>query len=174
MSSRKIMSIIGLGLNALLIIFLFLPFIQVNYGQTENLWYLLKIMSGEEIAYIYLVELIIAIVFLILQICGVLKDTKLAMVPTSFIFTVCLAVFFLGMNNNRLEYFEFGLYLNLIVAIASLVILGIGGLLSNEKKASYGYSQKPVGFDPQTGKPIYEAPKTIVGYDPQTGAPIYK
>ena len=24
------------------------------------------------------------------------------------------------------------------------------------------------GFDPKTGKPIFDAPKQIVGYDPQT------
>lgn len=34
--------------------------------------------------------------------------------------------------------------------------------------------QKPVGFDPKTGAPIFDVTKLPpVGYDPHTGAPIY-
>ena len=173
MTKRKIMSIVGLGLNALLIIFIFLPFYEYRL-ESRNFWEMLKQLAGDELAIIYLVELIIAMIFLVLQICGVLKDTKLALIPIGFVFTICLAIFFVALNNDGIDYFKFGLYLNLIISIAAIVILGIGGLLSNEKNPNYGYAQKPVGFDPQTGKPIYEAPKVIVGYDPQTGKPIYK
>ena len=36
-------------------------------------------------------------------------------------------------------------------------------------------NQQPIGYDPQTGAPIYAQPAQAqpVGYDPQTGAPIY-
>jgi len=174
MSKRKVMSIIGLGLIALLILFLFLPYAKMGYDGSANFWDSLKLLSGEEVAIIYLIELLLAILLLILQVCGVLKDTKIAMIPIGFVFTISLGLFFFAMNNDRLEYLEFGLYMNIILSIAIMVILGIGGLLSNDKKPKYGYAPRPVGYDPETGKPIYEAPKTIVGYDPQTGAPIYK
>ena len=172
-SKRKIMSIIGLVLNAFLILFLFLPFYE--YGnEARDFWQLLKQILGEEVAIIYLIELIVAMILLILQICGVLKDTKLAFIPIGFVFTVSLAIFFVAINNNGLDYFKIGLYMNLIVSILIVIILGIGGLLSNDKKPMYGYTPKPIGYDPETGKPIYEKPKTIVGYDPHTGEPIYK
>ena len=37
------------------------------------------------------------------------------------------------------------------------------------------HNQQPIGYDPQTGAPIYGQPAQAqpVGYDPQTGAPIY-
>ena len=173
MSKRKIMSIIGLGLNALLIIFIFLPFYEYRLG-LRNFWEVLKQILGDELAVIYLVELIVAMILLVLQICGVLKDTKLALMPIGFVFTICLATFFAALNNEGMEYFKVGLYLNLITSIASVIILGIGGLLSNDRKPKYGYAPKIVGYDPETGKPIYEKPKTIVSYDPHTGEPIYK
>jgi len=36
-------------------------------------------------------------------------------------------------------------------------------------------NQQPIGYDPQTGAPIYGQPAQAqpIGYDPQTGAPIY-
>ncbi len=37
-------------------------------------------------------------------------------------------------------------------------------------------NQQPIGYDPQTGAPIYGQPAQAqpIGYDPQTGAPIYQ
>lgn len=37
-------------------------------------------------------------------------------------------------------------------------------------------NQQPIGYDPQTGAPIYAQPvqPQPIGYDPQTGAPIYQ
>jgi len=37
------------------------------------------------------------------------------------------------------------------------------------------HNQQPIGYDPQTGAPIYGQPAQAqpIGYDPQTGAPIY-
>lgn len=174
MSKRKVMSIIGLCLNVLLIIFLFLPYAEGYRTGSLSQWDFLKTAFCEELPMVLLIEFIIGTVLLILQICGVLKDTKLAMLPYGFVFTTTFSIFLMAMNKNVLSSFEFGFYFTLIFAIAGIVILGIGGLLSNENKPKYsGYAQ-PIGFDPQTGKPIFEAPKQIVGYDPQTGKPIYK
>jgi hypothetical protein len=37
-------------------------------------------------------------------------------------------------------------------------------------------NQQPIGYDPQTGAPIYAQPvqPQPIGFDPQTGAPIYQ
>ncbi len=40
----------------------------------------------------------------------------------------------------------------------------------------FNQSNNPIGYDPQTGQPIYQQPQQpqITGYDPQTGQPIYQ
>lgn len=171
MTKRKVLSIIGLCLTALLIVCLFIPFI--SDGDTSfSLW---KIMDNQDrmaVNIIMLVELIIAILIFVLQICGVLKDAKFTYFTLGYYVTAFLDTFISMMKQDFFKYLSIGFYFGFIISIATLVIVIIGSALSDEKKPSY--NQKPVGYDPQTGKPIYEAPKQLVGYDPQTGQPIYK
>ena len=71
------------------------------------------------------------------------------------------------------------LIINVIVAwIAVLVLKGSRASNSNTNAfagAQTMTNQQPIGYDPQTGAPIYAQPAQAqpVGYDPQTGAPIY-
>ena len=186
MSNRKIMSIIGLCLMVFLLIGLFIPYFDNGY-QSYNLWEHFE-KADTSFHILVLIELIIAIILLVLQICGVMKDTKLALIPAGFLMTWNLGVFLKALEEN-LDPLGFGFYLSLILSIAVTIVLGIGGLLSNDKKQKMQYGPiptgfdpqtgqpiyaQPTGFDPQTGQPIYAQPKRIVGYDPKTGKPIYE
>lgn len=168
MSKRRIMSIVGLCLNVLLIVCLFIPMFSGS-----SMW---DMFSKTYVHYevVLLISLIIGSLLLVLQICGVLKDTKLVMLPVGFFITFNLSYLFAGFEHG-MDGFDFGFYISLITSIAEVIVLGIGGLLSNESKPKvYGYGPRPVGYDPKTGQPIYETPKQIVGYDPKTGQPIYQ
>lgn len=161
MSTRRIMNIIGLFLVLMVVIGLFMPI-----GNEASFWKGLEYYGHFNI--VLLIELLIACLLLILQICGILKDSKFALLPVGFILNYSLFYLFGGFEYG-MDNFEFGFYYNLIVSIASSIVLIIAGLVSNEKKQSDLYSQ-PVGYDPMAGKPIYAKPK---GFDPQTGKPIY-
>jgi hypothetical protein len=76
--------------------------------------------------------------------------------------------------------------MGIIALILSVVLAWIAVLViknSNSSKSvtnQFGgttnmTNQQPIGYDPQTGAPIYGQPAQAqpVGYDPQTGAPIY-
>lgn len=186
MSNRKIMSIIGLCLMVLLLIGLFIPYFDNGY-QSYNLWEYFE-ESDTSFHILVLIELIISIILLVLQICGVMKDTKLALLPAGFLMTWNLGLFLKALENN-FDPLSIGFYLSLILSVAVTIVLCIGGLLSNDKKQKMQYGPtptgfdpqtgqpiyaQPTGFDPQTGQPIYAQPKRIVGYDPKTGKPIYE
>ncbi len=153
MSSRKIMSIVGLSLVILLIISLFMPALEPYRRDTMSLWEYFE-QSDQKLHILLLVELIITTFLLTLQICGVLKDTKLAMIPVGFYATWNLNFFLVAIEND-FDVFAFGYYFSLIISIAAVVVLAVGGLLSNERKPKkYNYGQ-PIGYDPKTGEPIY-------------------
>ena len=164
MTKRKVMSIVCL----------FLPFLS-DGDKSYSLW---KIMENEDrmvLNIIILIELILGMLIFVLQICGVLKDAKFTYFTLGYYITNFIDVLATMIKQDYFKYLSIGFYFGLIISIVALVIVIVGSNLSNDKKPNYGgYAQIPVGFDPQTGKPIYEAPKEIVGYDPQTGAPIYK
>lgn len=74
----------------------------------------------------------------------------------------------------------------LILLIINIVVAWIAVLVLRDSRASNSNTnafagaptmtnQQPIGYDPQTGAPIYAQPAQAqpVGYDPQTGAPIY-
>ena len=174
MSARKVFSIIGLCLSALLIVCLFLPFYSY-YGESYSLWeYLDKSRAGAT-AIIIIIELVIAVVAFILQLAGACKDSKLAYLGLGYYVTYHVSIFFTALNNEAFDELSFGFWLGLILSVIAVIITIIGNLVSNNKKPSYaGYGPQPTGFDPKTGKPIFEAPKEIRGYDPNTGEPIYK
>ena len=172
MTKRKVMSIIGLILMSVMIVCLFLPFIS-NGDESLSLWKLMDNQNRMEINIILLVELIIGLLIFILQLCGALKDAKFTYFTLGYYITNFVEVFISMIKNDYFKYLSFGFYLGLIISIATLVIVIIGSALSNDKKR-VSYSAAPVRYDPQTGEPIYEAPKQIVGYDSQTGKPIYK
>ena len=173
MTARKVFSLIGLILSVLLIVCLFLPF--YNYGGgTFSLWEYLDKARASGTRIIILVELIFAAVAFLLQLVGAFKDSKLAYLGLGYYFTYHLSLFFSALNNEAFKELAWGYWIGMILSLITVIIAIIGNCVSNEKKQGYVSYAQPVGFDPQTGKPIYEEQKQIVGYDPQTGKPIYK
>ena len=71
------------------------------------------------------------------------------------------------------------LIINVIVAWIAVLVLRDSRASNSNTNAFAGAptmtNQQPIGYDPQTGAPIYAQPAQTqpVGYDPQTGAPIY-
>ena len=174
MSARKVFSIVGLCLSVLLIICLFLPFYSF-YGESYSLWEYFDKSKAIGTSIIIIIELIVAIVAFVLQLTGVTKDSKLSYLGLGYFCTYHISLFFSALSNEAFDELAFGFWMGFVLSIAAIAIALIGNAVSNESKPKFGgYNQQPVGFDPQTGKPIFEAPKEIVGYDPQTGAPIYK
>jgi len=177
MSARKILSIIGIVISALLIVCLFLPFFDLgDYGGSYSLWEYLDRSKAGATSIIIIIELLIAILAYILQLTNVSKDSKLAFLGLGYYFTYHLSLFFTALNNEALNELTFGYWIGFILSLIALVITIIAIFVSNESKPKYGgyYQQQPMSFDPRTGKPIYSAPKQIVGYNPNTGEPIYK
>ena len=71
------------------------------------------------------------------------------------------------------------LIINVIVAWIAVLVLRDSRASNSNTNAFAGAptmtNHQPIGYDPQTGAPIYAQPAQTqpVGYDPQTGAPIY-
>ena len=172
MSTRKVFSIIGLCLSALLIVCLFLPVIS-SYGESYSLWKTFEMFGFKAAGVIVIIELCVCVLAFILQLVGVTKDAKLAYLGLGYFFTYHILLFATAAEGNVLSQLAFGYWFGLILSIATLVMIIVGSCVSNETKQRYA-PMKPTRYDPETGKPIYEAPKEISGYDPQTGQPIYK
>jgi hypothetical protein len=77
--------------------------------------------------------------------------------------------------------------IGLILLIINIVVAWIAVLVLRDSRTSNSNTnpfagapsmtnQQPIGYDPQTGAPIYGQPAQPqpVGFDPQTGAPIYQ
>jgi hypothetical protein len=77
--------------------------------------------------------------------------------------------------------------MGIIVLILNVVFAWIAVLVIKNSKSSKSVTnqfggttnmsnQQPIGYDPQTGAPIYAQPvqPQPIGFDPQTGAPIYQ
>lgn len=175
MSARKVFSIICLCLTALLIGCIFLPLLDLGqYGGTYSLWKYLDESKASATAVIMIVELLIAIIAYVLQLTGVSDDAKLAYLGLGYYTSYHISLLFTALNNSAVDQLAFGYWIGFIISVTVVILTFIGSFLSNKSKPKYyGYAQ-PTGFDPTTGKPIYEKPKTIVGYNPQTGEPIYE
>ena len=177
MSARKIFSIIGIVISALLIVCLFLPFLNLGeYGGTYSWWEYLDRSKATATSIIIIIELLIAILAYILQLTNVSKDSKLAFLGLGYFFTYHLSLFFTALNNEAFNELAFGYWFGFILSLTAIVITIIAIFVSNESKPKYRgyYPQQPIGYDPKTGQPIFSAPQQIVGYDPHTGEPIYK
>lgn len=170
MSKRKIMSIIGMGLTVLLIVCLFLPLLS-DGDYSLSWWKVLDQKDEIHLDIIILLELIGTIVVFLLQLCGVLKDSKFAYFSIGYYLTSLVDMLIASIKSETFKYLSFGFYFGLILSIATLVIVIISGFLSNDSSED-DYSNGPIRYDPNTGAPI-KAQK-IVGYNPNTGSPIYR
>lgn len=175
MSARKVFSLIGIILSVLLIVCLFLPFLNA-YGETYSLWEYLDKSHAGITGIIIIVELVIAMIAYILQLSGVSKDAKLAYLGLGYYFTYHLSLFTSALSNEAFSELSFGFWIGLILSLVTVILTFIGSFVNNDSKPrmnSYsGGNSAPIsGYDPETGKPIYAKPK---GFDPQTGKPIYE
>ena len=173
MSPRKILSIVGLSLSVLLIICIFLPFLDYG-GGTFSLWEYLDRARSNGTGIIIIIELLVAVLAYVLQLTGVSKDSKLAYLGLGYYFTYHLSLFFTAMSNEAFSELAWGYWIGFILSLITVVLTIVANCISNESKPKFGGYAQPSGFDPKTGKPIFDVPKQIVGYDPNTGAPIYK
>ena len=173
MSKRKVMSIIGMVLMVFLIVCLFLPFIS-DGDNSFSLWELMDQQDRMAVNIIILIELIVGALVFLLQLCGVLDDAKFTYFTLGYYITNFIDVFITMIKRDYFKYLAIGFYLGLIISIVTLVIVIVSGFLSNGKESSSGGIPVPIGYDPKTGKPLYDKPKQIVGYNPNTGEPIYK
>lgn len=178
MSLRKIFSLIAMIIIVYLIVNMFvIPYIgdpSDSFGYWE--WYdeadliIIPILT--------LVALGLAFVTTLLQLCGVLKDSKFANFGIGF--NLAANILFIGIfgkiYENSSASVSAGAWLGLIFSSIAFAIILVGNLLSNEKKQRPMNYYTPVneapivGYDPNTGEPIYAKPK---GYNPRTGEPIY-
>lgn len=166
MSRRKILSIVCIPLLALFIICLFIPFI--SDGSTSlSFWEIMDKDDQMQTNIIIIIELLLAVLLFILQICGALKDAKFAYFPIGYLLTNFVNVFISMIKREYFKYLSFGFWFGFIILIAILVLMIISNFSSNESKSK----QEPIGYDPKTGKPIYAR---IKSYDPNTGKPIYE
>ena len=172
MTARKVFSIIAIVLLVTMLVNMFIPLVGNDYV-TYSLWEYLENMNDEPLRIIILIEIIIAILVCVLQICGALKDAKFAYFTVGYYFTFFLDLLFSMISNDTMGIAKIGFWLGFITSLIAIVVLIIGGFVSNEKKhrvKTYYNQSNITGYDPNTGEPIYAKP---TGYDPNTGKPIY-
>ena len=175
MTKRKVFSLIGLVLS----IYLIINMLVVPFVSDEPLWELGLIGYDHIAGIIILIELVLGIIALIMQLFGLIKKADFVHFGNGFYFSYHLYIFIEYLSNDVLEKAQIGLWLGLIVSALLFLVIFIGGFLKNEKteKPVLASRKEPIGYDPKTGKPIYEEEKPekkIVGYDPKTGKPIYE
>ena len=176
MSLRKIFALITMILLVLLIVNMFLPFLEAG-RESISFWDYLDQNGAQVGCFLVLGELIFGIVICILTICNVLKDYKYSLFSIGYIMTYSV-VLFSSLGDYQREYLSISFYLGILCSFVAMILVFVGNALSNEKKQNntmmYGqnYGSLPVaGYDPNTGAPIYAKP---AGFDPNTGAPIYR
>ena len=149
MSKRKVFSIIGLVLTVYLIINMFLPLLKSDYTSMST-WEYFDKNDAMHVNIIILVELVLAALFFILQICGATKKATLALLSIGFYVTYFDLIYFITfVKSEYMQYTSIGFWAGFIVSIILLITTIIGLLVSNEKTARVA-----VSYDPQTGQPI--------------------
>lgn len=179
MSSRKIFSLIAMIIIVYLILNMFIiPYVSIPNDESYGYW---SFFDKSEIIIVPILTIIalgVAFIATLLQLCGVLKDSKLAHFGVGY--NLASNIMFLGIFGKIYEgssaSVSAGAWLGMIFSSIAFAMILVGNLLSNEKKQrpkSYytPVNESPiVGYDPNTGEPIYAKPK---GYNPRTGEPIY-
>ena len=149
MSLRKVFSIIMMSLALLGFIFTFLAYADYGYA-SSNLWD----MSGSY-GFFMLLGYAAIITLYALHLFGVFKTEKwvtYANYAVGFVTLWHLSFLFLAMDNNGAGV---GLWLNTIVGVALAAISVVWYFVSDEP-FNKGNGAPVTGFDPKTGKPIYE------------------
>jgi hypothetical protein len=151
----------------------FVPLIG-NGSESYSLWKYAGLQNANSLRVVLIVELALALLVCILQLCGAIRGYRLAYFFIGYYFTYHMTMILNFMENDVLDYAKIGLWLGFFVSLATFIMILVGNLCSNKSSSSsYGNvgGAPVVGYDPKTGKPIYGKPS---GFDPQTGEPIYK
>ena len=150
MTKRKVFSIIGLIITLFLIGNMFLPLLKNDYTSLST-WEYFDKNDAMHVNIIILVELIVAALFFILQLCGAIKNATFTLFVIGFYVTYFDLIYFITFaKNDYLQYSSFGFWLGFVMSIVLFVVTAIGSVVSNEKK----YVAGPVQYDPTTGQPI--------------------
>ena len=164
LSLKKVYSMIIAGLSLLLFICSFLPNIGI-FGLNYNLWKLFEQMDLKALPILLLISYIGIITVYALNFFKILKEKYVGYTNYAIGF-ICLT--YLTLLFSLIKYAHVGIWLGVIFAIGLVVISILWPTASTEPFKGNG--APIVGYDPQTGKPIYAK---LMGYDPQTGKPIY-
>lgn len=176
MTGRKVFSIIGMVLILFLIGNLFLPFITAG-GETYSFWEYFDKLEWLELAIMMIFLLTFAFLTFLCQLCGLIDHAKFVYFPLGFYLNYHIWLFIRAIETESVSDFGIAFWLGLGIGLLLLILVFVSGFLKNVKKAK----RVPVGFDPKTGKPIYEdeasketKKKVPVRYDTKTGEPIYE
>lgn len=175
MTGRKAISIIGMVLMLFLIGNLFLPFISEG-GQTYSFWEYFDAIEWLEVVIMMIFLLTFGFLTFLCQLCGLIDQSKFVYFPLGFYFNYHVWLLIRSFEKETTSYFGIAFWLGLGIALVVLVLVFVSGFLKNQKKAK----RVPKGFDPKTGKPIYddvpteEKKRVPVRYDTKTGEPIYE
>jgi hypothetical protein len=172
MTTRKIFNIITMGLIVFLFFNMFFIPIITNGIKHYSLWEYAGENNANSLRAILIIELALALVVCILQLCNAIRGYRLVYFFIGYYFTYHLTMILNFMEREVLDYSDIGLWLGCIFSFITFIMVLVGNLCSN-KRSSPGMMSggaPVVGYDPKTGKPIYGKPK---GFDPQTGEPIY-
>ena len=170
LSMKKVFSIAMAGIAFLLFIFTFIPAFKIS-GSSYGLWssglaeslmgFKIYAVGGLVKPIILTIALFAIMAIYLLNMFGVLKEkwVKYANYAVGFVAFTYLNLFF---GNTKVLFVAlwFDLFLSLGLAAVSV----LWDFASDEPFKKGG--APIVGYDPQTGKPIYAQP---MGYDPQTG-----
>lgn len=163
MSVKKLFNIIIAGLAVLLFIFMFIPAIGNDYYKL-NMW-----DRGTAFGVFLLFSYLGIIALYALNFFNILKDKWIGYANYAVGF---VAIIYLTMLFDNIEYTRIGIWLGTIFALGMLVLSILWNFVGDKPMGGNAKKGKKItGYDPQTGKPIYAEPK---GYDPQTGKPIYE
>ncbi len=182
MSTRKKLNIVNIGLVVLLIISIFLP-VAAQEGYSFNFWD----VYGNILSIIMILEYVGLGVFYVLQIMGILKNTKESYPLLGFSVTYFVYLFINGANTGNLDVFSFGFWLLLLGSIAITVITILANYMSDEAPVKqqynngygyynpnnpYGYQPQNNGYYPPTGQP--QQPNAQPGYNNNQNRPMYR
>ena len=165
LTMKKLFSLIMVGIAFLLIVFSFCPY--AGYGSYGySLW-----SKDAGLLSLGIIQFILLLGIIAVYGLHFLKDLKekwisYANYAVGFITFTHLIYFFRILDGGS----KFGFWFEFILALGLGTISVLWYFQSNDKKV--GGSKAPiVGYDQNTGKPIYAK---ITGYDPKTGKPIYE
>ena len=149
LSMKKIYSIAMAGLSLLLFIFSFIPHVKVSmygYSSTANLW------DGNKAQPVIMLFSYIGIITVyLLSLFGVLKDKWVNYANYA---VGAVAFWNVAYLFDMMKYTSAGIWLGAIFSLGMLTVAILWHLLG--RGGNQAPKQKISGYDPKTGKPIYE------------------